>query len=150
MYKIIITWDSFKHFESPIKEYIKRLWKTCEIVKLKPVKNWSDSQIIEKETNNLIKFLEKQSWFKIVLNPLWKSFDTSSLYNFIEWKKQNFWNIVFIIWWALGLDYKNLKNHIDFEINLWELTMPHSLALLVLLEQIYRLEMIKKGTSYDK
>jgi 23S rRNA (pseudouridine1915-N3)-methyltransferase len=150
MYKIIITWDSFKHFESPIKEYVKRLWKTCEIVKLKPVKNWSDSQIIEKETNNLIKFLEKQSWFKIVLNPLWKSFDTSSLYNFIEWKKQNFWNIVFIIWWALGLDYKNLKNNIDFEINLWELTMPHSLALLVLLEQIYRLEMIKKGTSYDK
>ena len=150
MYKIIITWDSFKHFESPIKEYIKRLWKTCEIVKLKPVKNWSNSQIIEKETNNLIKFLDKQAWFKIVLNPLWKSFDTSSLYNFIEWKKQNFWNIIFVIWWALGLDYKNLKNHIDFEINLWELTMPHSLALLVLLEQIYRLEMIKKGTSYDK
>jgi 23S rRNA pseudoU1915 N3-methylase RlmH len=30
------------------------------------------------------------------------------------------------------------------------MTMPHSLALLVILEQIYRLEMIKKGTSYDK
>jgi len=150
MYKIIITWDSYKHFESPIKEYVKRLWKICEIVKLKPVKNWSDKQIIEKETENLIKALKKQNAFKIVLNPDWKSFNTGDFFNFLEQKKSLHWNIIFIIGWALWLDYKNLKNYIDFELNLWEMTMPHSLALLVLLEQIYRVEMMKKGTSYNK
>jgi 23S rRNA pseudoU1915 N3-methylase RlmH len=150
MYKIIITWDSYKHFETPIKEYVKRLWKTCEIIKLKPVKNWNNSQIIEKETNNLIKILEKQAGFKIVLNPAWKSFNTKKFYDFIEEKKSLHWNIIFIIGWALWLDYNKLKQKIDFELNLWELTMPHSLALLVLLEQIYRVSMIKKGTSYDK
>jgi len=150
MYKILMTCDSYKHFESPIKEYVKRLWKTCEIVKLKPVKNWSDKQIIEKETDNLIKTLEKQNAFKIVLNPIWKSFSTEKFYNFIEQKKSLHSNFVFIIGWALGIDYDKLKNHIDFELNLWEMTMPHSLALLVLLEQIYRLEMMKKGTSYNK
>jgi len=150
MYKIIITWDSYKHFDSPIKEYVKRLWKTCEIVKLKPVKNWRDKQIIEKETENLIKFLEKQKGFKIVLNPDGNFFDTSDFFDFIEQKKSLHWNIIFIIGGALGIDYKKLKNYIDFELNLGQMTMPHSLALLVLLEQIYRLEMIKKWTSYDK
>jgi 23S rRNA pseudoU1915 N3-methylase RlmH len=150
MYKILITSDSNKHFETAIKEYEKRLWKNIEIIKLKPVKNWRDSQIIEKETDNLIKILEKQKWFKVVLNPAWKSLNTEKLFNLIEEKKQKFSNIIFIIWWALWLDYSKLKNNIDFELNLWEMTMPHSLALLVLIEQIYRLEMIKKWTSYNK
>jgi len=39
MYKIIIISDSNKHFEIPISEYVKRLGKTCEIIKIKPVKN---------------------------------------------------------------------------------------------------------------
>ena len=150
MYKIIITWDSSKHFENAIKEYEKRLGKNLEIIKLKPVKTWTWNQIIEKETQNLIKILEKQKGFKIVLNPFWTNFSTQEFYEFIEQKKQNFSNIIFIIGWALGLDYKKLKIYTDFEFSLWKLTMPHLLALLVLLEQIYRLEMIKKWTSYDK
>ena len=150
MYKIIITSDSNKHFETAIKEYEKRLSRNLEIIKLKPVKNGSQKQIIEKETENLIKILEKQKWFKIVLNPIWKSFNTNKFFSFVEEKKQNFSNIIFIVWWALWIDYLKLKEYIDFELNLWEMTMPHSLALLVLIEQIYRIEMIKKWTHYDK
>ena len=150
MYKIIITSDSNKHIETAISEYVKRLWKSCEIVKLKPVKNGSEKQIIEKETENLIKILEKQKWYKIVLKPEWKSLNTEKLFNLIEDKKQEFSNIIFIIGWALWIDYTKLKNKIDFELNLWNMTMPHSLALLVIIEQIYRMEMMKKGTSYNK
>ena len=150
MYKIIITSDSNKHFESAIKEYEKRLWKGLEIIKLKPVKKGSDKQIIENETENLIKILEKQKGFKIILNPKWKNLNTEKLYNLVSEKKHIFPNIIFIIGWALWIDYNNLRNHINFELNLWEMTMPHSLALLVIIEQIYRLEMIEKGTSYNK
>ncbi len=150
MYKIIITSDSNKHFDSAIKEYVKRLWKTCEIIKLKPVKNWTDKQIIEKETDNLIKILEKQKWFKIILNPEWKSLNTVKLYRLISEKKHGFSNFNFIIGGALGVYYSKIQNLVDFELNLWEMTMPHSLALLVILEQIYRLEMIGKWTSYNK
>jgi 23S rRNA (pseudouridine1915-N3)-methyltransferase len=150
MYKIIIISDSNKHFEIPIQEYVKRLWRNIEIIKIKPVKNGTDKQIIEKETGELIKKIKKISGFKIVLNPKWKSFETKVFYEFIEQKKASNWNIVFIIGWANWLDYFNLKNHIDFDLNLWQMTMPHWLALLVILEQVYRLEMIKKGTSYNK
>ncbi len=150
MYKILIVWDSFKHFEIPIKEYEKRLKKNIEIIKIKPIKKGTDKQIIDSETQELIKKLQNLKWFKIVLNPEWKSFNTKEFYDLIEQKKINFWNIIFVIWWALGIDYKKIKNFCDLELNLWKFTLPHILALVILLEQIYRIEMIKKGTSYNK
>jgi len=150
MYKIIITSDSNKHFEIPILEYIKRLWKTCEVIKIKPIKNWTDKQIIESETVQIIEKLEKLKWFKIVLSPKWKNFNTIEFYDFVENKKQTSSDTIFIIWWALGFDYDKLNKYIDLELSLWFMTMPHSLALLVILEQIYRLEMIKKWTNYNK
>jgi 23S rRNA (pseudouridine1915-N3)-methyltransferase len=150
MYKILIISDSNKHFEEAIQEYIKRLWKKCEIIKLKPIKNGTEKQIIEKETDEIIKKIEKLKWFKIVLNPVWKSLNTNKLFNLIEEKKQTNSHIIFIIGWANWLNYDFLKDYIDFDLNLWEMTMPHSLALLVIIEQVYRLEMIKKGTAYNK
>ena len=150
MIKILTFVDSFKHFEWAIKEYEKRLWRECEIIKLKPEKNGSDSQIIEKETSLLSKRLEKENGYKIVLNPNGKNFSTEEFYDFMEIKKQSHKNIIFIIGWALGMNYEKLKWSIDFEINLWKMVLPHGLAILVLIEQIYRVWMIKKGTSYHK
>ena len=150
MIKILTLVDSFKHFETAIKEYEKRLGKECEIIKLKPEKNGSDEQIISKETDVLIQKLVKENWIKIVLNPNGKNFSTEEFYNFIEEKKQIHKNIIFVIWWALWIDYKKLKSHIDIEMNLWKMVLPHSLAILVIIEQIYRIWMIKKWTSYHK
>ena len=150
MIKIITLVDSFKHFEWAIKEYEKRLWKECEIIKLKPEKNGSDEQIISKETSILMQKLSKENGMKIVLNPKGKNFSTEEFYYKIEQSKLIHKNIIFIIWWALGIDYNILKSHIDMEINLWKMVLPHGLAILVLIEQIYRISMMKKWTSYHK
>lgn len=150
MIKIYIIADSYKHFQIAIKEYEKRLWKSIELIKLKPVKNWTNNQIIEKETDLLIKKIEKENSFKIVLNPKWKNLDTKEFSRLIESKLQSTWNISFIIGWAFWFSYEKLKPYINYELNLWSMTMPHSLALLVLLEQVYRVGMIKKWTSYHK
>ena len=87
MIKIISFVDSFKHYEEPIKEFQKRMWKEIELVKLKPIKNWN---IIEKETDILIDLLTKENWFKIVLNPNWKNIWTEDFYDLIELKKQKY------------------------------------------------------------
>ena len=150
MIKIYIFADSYKIYEKAIWEYEKRLWKNIKIEKIKPFKNINTDLVIQKETEILKWVLEKEKWFKIILSPEWKKFNTQKFYKYIEDKKQNFWNINFFIWWANWLDYKNLKNYADLELSLSDFTLPHSLALLVLIEQIYRLSMIKKGTSYDK
>ena len=150
MIKIFIFADSYKIYEKAILEYEKRLWKEIKIEKLKPFKNNNSELVIQKETDILQKILEKEKWFKIILSPKWKKFDTKNFYKYIEDKKQNFWDISFFIGWANWLDYKKLQNFADLQLSLSDFTLPHSLALLVLVEQIYRLSMIKKGTSYDK
>jgi 23S rRNA (pseudouridine1915-N3)-methyltransferase len=147
MIKIISFVDSFKHYEEPIKEFQKRIWKEVELVKLKPVKNWN---IIEKETDILVDLLVKENWFKIVLNPNWKNLSTEEFYDLIELKKQTYKNIIFIIGWANWIDYPKIKHLVDFELNFWKMIMPHILIILVLIEQIYRISMIKKWTAYHK
>ena len=150
MIKIYIFADSYKIYEKAISEYEKRLGSVLKIEKLKCFKNNNSELVIEKETEILQKVLEKTKWFKIILSPEWKKFDTQNFYKYIEEKKQNFWDISFFIWWANWLNYKKLKIFADLQLSLSDFTLPHSLALLVLVEQIYRLSMIKKGTSYDK
>ncbi len=150
MIKIYIFVDSYKHFENSIKEYEKRLWKDIELIKIKPSKKTDSNSIIIDETNLLKEKLKKEKAYKVVLNPNWKSFQTETFLDFVERKKLNYGNLVFCVWWAYWFDYKLLKSSIDFEMKLWDFTMPHSLALLVLLEQIYRIQMMKKWTSYHK
>lgn len=150
MIKIYIFADSYKYFKEAIEEYEKRLWKTLEIVKLKPSKNKEDFLLVREETALVKEKIKKERWYKIVLSPLWKTLDTNSFYDLLEEKKQDFSQIIFVIWWANWLDYSMLKDSIDLELSLSWFTMPHFLALVVLLEQIYRTEMIKKGTDYNK
>ena len=68
MIKIYIIADSFKHFQSAIDEYTKRLGKKLEIIKIKPSKNGAPSQIIEKDTQNIKKYLDKSDSFNILLS----------------------------------------------------------------------------------
>ena len=150
MIKIYIFADSYKHFEEPIKEYEKRLWKNISIIKLKPSKNTNDSLVIKEETSIIKSKLSSEKWFKIVLNPIWKLYSTNNFFDLIESKKMGFSNIIFVIWWAFWFNYGELNWFIDLYLSIWWFTMPHSLALLIILEQIYRLDMIKKGSDYNK
>ena len=150
MIKIYIFADSYKIYETAIKEYEKRLAKGLQIIKLKPFKNTNWELVISKETEQLEKVLQKEKGYKIILSPEWKKFSTQKFYSHIENSKQNFGNVVFAVRWANWLDYIKLQNSADLQLSLSDFTMPHSLALVVLVEQIYRLSMIKKGTSYDK
>ncbi len=148
MIKILTVCDSYKHFEEPIKEYKKRLWKKVEIIKLKPSKKDSIDEIVREETRLVIDRLSKINAFKIVLSIEWKAFSTTEFMNFIEYKFQNYPEIVFVIWWPYGLDYTELKKYIDFEISFSPMTFPHIEALVILLEQLYRIDTIKMKKNY--
>lgn len=150
MISIYIFADSYKVYEAPIKEYQKRLWKQLNIVQLKPIKNQNDFLIIEKETAVYQKLLKTNKWYNIVLSPEGKKLSTKSFYDLLEKQKQIVWDINFYVWWANGLHYDELKNVCDLELSLSDFTLPHSLALLVLTEQVYRSAMIKKWTHYNK
>jgi len=148
MIKIYIIWDSFKHFQIPIDEYLKRFWKKVKIIKIKPSKSWTKGQIIEKDTENLNKILQKSQDFNALLSLNWNQFTSEEIAHKIISKNLNFWKpISFFIWWAFWLDEKKLVN-INLKISLWKITLPHWLALLVLLEQIYRSFQILENRDY--
>ena len=148
MIKIISFVDSFKHYDTPIKEFQKRLWKQVSFVKLKPSKRKVISDIIKEESIELDKILKKTKWYKVLLYIDSKQLDTIEFSKLIEIKQAQFSDIVFIIGWAYGVDYELIKNDIDFRLSFSPMTFPHAQAIMMLFEQIYRASCIKKWIWY--
>jgi 23S rRNA (pseudouridine1915-N3)-methyltransferase len=53
-----------------------------------------------------------------------------------------------VIGWPYGIDLPLLQSHTNNSVSFGSMTMPHGLAKLVLLEQIYRAKMIMEGREY--
>lgn len=148
MIKIIAFVDSFKHYEEPINEFLKRLGKKVEFVKLKPSKYEKIKKIVDEETRELQKILSKIKWYKVLLFIEWKHLWTLEFSRFIEENEIKYSNIIFIIWWAYWVDVDLLEEYINFKLSISSMTFPHSQAIMILLEQIYRVVCMKKGVAY--
>ncbi|MCX6822936.1 MAG: 23S rRNA (pseudouridine(1915)-N(3))-methyltransferase RlmH [candidate division SR1 bacterium] len=144
MFTILNISDSDKHRQSVVDEYTKRLGKSIKIINLKPSKNGSVQQIIAADTQNIITHLSKFSdTQKILLSKEGKQLDTMQLVSLIRNK-----DIVFIIGGPYGLDEPALAKYIDSNISFGAITLPHGLAKVTLLEQLYRVGTIEQGKSY--
>lgn len=146
MYTILSISNSDKHRDSAVQEYQKRLGKMIEIDNIKPSKNWSQSQLILQDTEKIIQILNKkyQKYYKILMSK------DGELQNTEQFAKniQSHNHCVFIIWGAFWLDEKMLDSIVDKKIWFGKITLPHWLAKLTLIEQIYRAETIRTGKSY--
>lgn len=144
MFTILSISDSDKHRQSVVDEYSKRLWKSVKILNLKPSKNGSVQQIIAADTQNIITHLSKFSdTQKILLSKEGKQLDTMQFVSLLKNK-----DAVFIIGWPYGLDEPALEKYIDNKISFGAITLPHGLAKVTLLEQLYRVGTIEQGKSY--
>lgn len=143
---LICISDSDKHFASAIAEYIKRLGKSVEIHDLKPYRHDNPAFVITKETQQIKEILEKKfaHHYKILLSKSGKDLKTEDLWSLCSKNTA----IVFIIGWPYGLDEAQLQSIIHTSISFGRITMPHGMAKLVLLEQLYRIQTIENGKSY--
>ena len=139
--------DSNKHFENAISEYTKRLWKSLTIKYIKPSKKDTQKEIITEEWKKIIAEISKLSVYKVLLYIDADQLSSIDFHKLIEQKLQIDANIVFLIWWAYGVSAEVLEN-IDKKISFSKMTFPHSMALLLLIEQIYRSQTIKQGKKY--
>jgi 23S rRNA (pseudouridine1915-N3)-methyltransferase len=73
---------------------------------------------------------------------------TEWLAHMVEKSKITHPNIIFLIWGAYWIDESILAPLIHKRISFSPMTFPHSLAFLILLEQLYRVEQIRKNTGY--
>ena len=144
MFIILSVSDSDKHREKVVEEYTKRLSKSVKIENIKPSRKGNTEQMIQADTENIIAKLEKFSGYKkILLSKEGKLVTTMDLHKMFTNK-----NVVFIIGGPYGLDESELAKHIESKISFGAITLPHGLAKVTLLEQLYRISTIEQWKSY--
>ena len=136
-----------KYFDSAIKEYIKRLSKytKLDIIEL-PDYNYDKEKTIYEEGNNILSKI-KDNDYVVILDINGNKLDSVELSKFID--KNISKNIIFVIGGSYGLS-KAVKERANYSLSFSDLTFPHQLFRIMLLEQIYRSFKILKGESYHK
>ena len=72
-------------------------------------------------------------------------------HDFADWlqdKKNQSENIIFVIGGSYGIDLEVFADIAHKKLKISDFVVPHSLALLILLEQLYRADEINKGSKY--
>lgn len=139
------------------EEYIKRLARfgRCEILEVPdlPVpENASpatEAQIMEKEGEKLLSRVREQDYV-IAMCIGGKRYDSVAFSRHLgSLADRGEKRLVFVIGGSLGLG-SNVLARADERLSLSDMTMPHNLARLFLLEQLYRAEKIRAGEKYHK
>lgn len=136
-----------KYFLDAIAEYKKRLSKytKLEIIEL-PDYNYDVLKTINEEGKNILSKINEKD-FVITLEIHGKKVNSIELSNFID--KNISKNIIFVIGGSYGLSDAVLKRS-NYALSFSDLTFPHQLFRVILLEQIYRSFKIINNESYHK
>lgn len=137
-------------------EYLKRLTKysntrLIEIPEYKIPANPTASDIdraLEHEAGAILSKTEKSA-YKIALCIEGKGCSSRAFSEKIADISQRVSHIIFIIGSSHGMS-GSVKNTADLKLSFSEMTFPHNLARIMLLEQIYRAFAIDKGLPYHK
>ena len=128
-----------KIYQRRVQKYLKWISKDVkvEIVYLKDVNN--------KILTKIDKF-KKNNFFSICLSENGIQMSSNAFSKFIFNNKEK---LSFIIGGPDGHS-SEILNEADYILSFSKMTMPHEMATLVLIEQIYRAFSIKKGSKYHR
>lgn len=146
-----------KYLREGIQEYSKRLSRFCDLNIIEVADEQASEslsaaqelQVKKKEAERIIgKY--KTGTYVIALDPNGVKADSEGFAS----KLQDFFNsgisnITFVIGGSLGLD-GDLTKQAGLKLSLSDMTFPHQLTRLILLEQIYRAFKIINGETYHK
>ena len=139
-----------KHWQAAVLEYVARLKPFAKVVieevTAEPFRRESDKEKTkQKEGERFLGALAKYSDSEIIiLDERGKEFTSVEFTDFFSREARR---IVFVIGGALGFG-ENFAKRSFTKISLSKMTLPHELARVVLLEQIYRAATIAQGKSY--
>ncbi len=146
-----------KYWTEAVSEYSKRLKSYCslEIIELKearlPDKSGAaeEQAVKDAEGQEILKKI-KDSMYVVTLEVKGKMLSSEKLADKIEKlgiEGQS--SIAFIIGGSLGLS-DAVSRRADFKLSFSEMTFPHQMMRVILLEQIYRSFKIIRGETYHK
>lgn len=146
-----------KFYRDAIDEFLKRLSKYAkvqciEVADEKTPENASVAfieQIKLKEADRILKHL-KDDAFVITLEILGKKFNSEAFAEKLNALAiQGKSHIQFVIGGSLGL-HTSVINRSDMSLSFSDMTFPHQLMRVILLEQVYRAYRIIAGEPYHK
>ncbi len=149
----IITLGGLKDifYQEAAGHYLKLLKVFCDtnMIELKdePVKKHTDLESILAIEAEKIERSLKHGRPCIVLDEKGKSMNSVQFAHFLQEYDQNGAPVQFVIGGAMGLS-ASTKTKATHLLRLSDLTLPHQLARVVLLEQLYRAFSIMKGKKY--
>ena len=146
-----------KYFTDAIAEYSKRLSRYCKlnIIELKDEptpdnpSNREKDAVLKKEGDRIAEKISKSAYV-VALCIEGKMRDSVEFSKLIEQTAADGNSeIVFIVGGSLGI-HDEIKRRADLKLSFSEMTFPHQLMRVVLLEQIYRAFNISGGGKYHK
>lgn len=146
-----------KFYKDAIAEYSKRLSKYCkleiiEVADEKTPDGASDKvcdSIMDKEGERILSHIPDNAYV-IALAIEGKEYDSVTFAKYIDrLGVEGNSNIVFVIGGSLGLSDK-IKSRADTLLSFSNMTFPHQLMRVILLEQIYRAYRIINNEPYHK
>ena len=146
-----------KYFTDAVNEYTKRLSRyvtldTAEVADEKCPENLSpkDMERVKNEEGTRILKAIKPDSYVIALAINGKKYDSVGFANMLsDSMVRGISHITFVIGGSLGLSDEVLKRA-DGKISFSDMTFPHQLMRVILLEQIYRANRILKNEPYHK
>lgn len=137
---------AFKHLQ---EEYFQRLshYVSCCLVEVKDSPQKESTKKIKEESELILKRLTKDD-FVILLDETGKALTSKNLAKQVETiNHQGIRHLVFVIGGPYGVS-EVLKKRANQRLSLSTLTLPHELARVFLLEQLYRAHTILRGEKY--
>ncbi len=145
-----------KYWLDATAEYMKRLGPYCDI-KIQELKEErlpagasaaDERKVIEAEGKSILGRTGRGSYI-IALDMRGRELDSEQIAAKLNGLKLNYSTVDFIIGGSLGLS-DEVRCAADFLLSFGRITLPHQLARVVLLEQIYRACRINAGETYHK
>jgi 23S rRNA (pseudouridine1915-N3)-methyltransferase len=142
-----------KYIIDGINEFLKRMqsFAKMKIIELKEDGNDSNRNIsIEKESDDILKTLEKLGGFNILLDIQGKNYSSEEMASEIERITVNGVSTInFVIGGSYGVSQR-VREASQMRLSFSKMTFPHQLMRLILTEQIYRWFSIINNGKYHK
>lgn len=145
-----------KYLSQAVEEYTKRLSRYCDlkIIEIEPIRlpeKPSQNEVfaaLDREAELIFKNIPQNSTvFTLCVEG--KEMSSPEFAQKIENQTNMGKNITFIIGSSYGLSQR-VKKQSDVRLSVSQMTFPHQLFRVMLLEQIYRAFKINEGSTYHK
>ena len=131
-----------KFYSDAVQEYLKRLSRFAKV----EVREVSECRSLEEEATLILKVAKGKI---VALCIEGKKYSSEGLANYIKELTDTGSECTFVIGSSCGLA-DDVKSKAHLELSFSDMTFPHQLMRVILLEQIYRAFMINGGGEYHK